>query len=64
VSCLNRQGIEELKQKIIEVTLQEKYIGEKVPVSIFCLVMFYALISISFKIKTFWLKLIFEFLNS
>ena len=33
VSCKTGQGIEELRQKIIEATLEEKYIDEKIPVS-------------------------------
>lgn len=34
VSSHTFEGIEELEKKIIETTLQEKYIGEKIPVSI------------------------------
>lgn len=33
VSSKTGEGIEELKQKIIEATLEEKYIDEKIPVS-------------------------------
>lgn len=33
VSCKTGQGIEELRKKIVEVTLEEKYIDEKIPVS-------------------------------
>lgn len=34
VSSYTFEGIEELEKKIIETTLQEKYIGEKIPVSV------------------------------
>lgn len=33
VSSVTKQGIDELKEKIVQTTLQEKYIGEKIPVS-------------------------------
>jgi hypothetical protein len=32
---VSKVGVEELKKKVIEATLQQPYIGEKIPVSFF-----------------------------